>query len=101
MKTRDSLQEVLEEILGSEFVYFQPPTNIKMSYPCIVYSRSTGRTRFADNSPWRYTTRYRIQLISKNPDNEAFDKLKDLEMCSYDRHYTADNLHHDCFNIYW
>jgi hypothetical protein len=101
MKTRVALQSKLEEILGSENVYFQPPTNIKMTYPCIVYSRSTGYTKFADNSPWRCSLRYQIQLISKNPDHPAFEKLMNLEMCTYDRHYTADNLHHDTFNIYW
>lgn len=101
MKTRIALQNKLEEILGSENVYFQPPANIKMTYPCIVYSRGTGYTRFADNNPWKYNVRYSIQLISKNPDNPTFEKLMGLEMCTYDRHYTVDNLHHDMFNIYW
>lgn len=30
-------------------VYFQPPESVKLLYPCIVYKRSAGDTRFADN----------------------------------------------------
>lgn len=104
MTTKDqriSLQTKLEEILGSENVYFQPPSNIKMHYPCIVYTRSTGYSRFADNGSWIFRSRYQIQLISKDPDNPAFDELAKLPYSSYDRHYVVDNLNHDVFNIYW
>ena len=33
-------------------VYFQPPTNIKLEYPCIVYKRDFADTEFADDNPY-------------------------------------------------
>lgn len=37
-KSRIDLQYLLENILGSRHVYFQPPETVKMNYPAIVYS---------------------------------------------------------------
>lgn len=99
---RLELHEKLIDILGSRNVYFQPPSNIQMKYPCIVYQRGTGDTQFADNVGYKFTKRYQIILIDKNPDNnEVINKLTMLPMCTYDRHYTADNLNHDTFNLYY
>ena len=99
---RLELHEKLIDILGSRNVYFQPPSNVQMKYPCIVYQRSTGDTQFADNVGYKFTKRYQIILIDKNPDNnEVINKLTMLPMCTYDRHYTADNLNHDTFNLYY
>ena len=44
MNRRYELQAVLEGILGSGNVYFQPPENLKMRYDCIVYERSEIET---------------------------------------------------------
>ena len=38
MSRRTELQTLLEEILGSKNVYFQPPDTVSMKYPAIVYS---------------------------------------------------------------
>lgn len=43
MNRRYELQAVLEGILGSGNVYFQPPENLKMRYDCIVYERSESK----------------------------------------------------------
>lgn len=101
MGKRTDLQTVLEDILGSKNVYFQPPESIKMKYPCIVYQRSTGDTNFADNVPYTFTVRYQVIYIDKNPDSDVLDKIAQLPQCVYDRHYTSDNLNHDSFNLYF
>ena len=36
---RLELQDLLETVLGSQYVYFQPPATLRMRYPCIVYAR--------------------------------------------------------------
>lgn len=100
-RSRTELQTLLEDLLGSRNVYFQPPESIKMNYPCIVYSRNDGRTQFANNRPYRFTKRYSLTYISRNPEDDMVDKIAELPMCIYDRHYTADNLHHDTFQIYF
>ncbi len=88
-------------ILGSRNVYFQPPADCKMKYPCIVYERSRIEADFADNLPYTFRDRYQVTVIDKDPDSNLPRKVAALPMCSHDRHYTASNLHHDVFNLYF
>lgn len=101
MDRRLQLQEILEDILGSGQVYFQPPANVQMQYPCIVYKRDNAVTRFAGNNPYRYTKRYMVTLIDRNPDSEIPDKVAALPMSLFNRFFTADNLNHDVFSVYF
>lgn len=82
-------------------IYFQPPSNTKMTYPCIIYSRDSADTKFANNNVWRYTQRYQIMIIDTKPDTPLFDQIKQFPMCLFERHYVADNLNHDVFTIYY
>ena len=101
MATRLSLQILLESLLGSSNVYFQPPETVKLLYPCIVYERSLIRTDFANNKPYAHKKRYTITVIDKNPDSSILEKISNLVMCSHDRHFTASNLNHDVYNIFF
>lgn len=101
MAPRSELQELLVELLGSSNVYFQPPANIYMDYPCIVYNRNNINIRHADNAPYKHKTRYQVTYIDKNPDSLIPYKLAELPLCSYDRFFTADNLNHDVFNLFF
>lgn len=71
-----------------------------MQYPCIVYQRHSARTDFAGNEPYRYDKRYQVTVIDRNPDSEIPDKVAGLRLCVFDRHYVANNLNHDVFNLY-
>lgn len=99
MAQRLQLQSLLESI--TDTVYFQPPANAALTYPCIIYKRDSARTEFADNSPYAHKVRYQITVIDKNPDSELPAKVAALPMCLFDRFYTADNLNHDVFNIFF
>ena len=101
MESRLKLQTILEDILESGNVYFQPPSSVKMSYPAIVYSRSDMRSTFADNSLYKINDAYTVILIYDDPDSVTPRKLLSLPMCSFDRHYVADNLYHDVFTLYY
>lgn len=101
MSNRTDLQAKLERILGSRNVYYQPPESVKMNYPAIVYSRSDINSKYADNKSYLRTNRYEIIVIDKRPDNDATDKILELPLSSFDRHYTADNLHHDVLTLYY
>ena len=81
MGTRLDLHALLIEVLGSRNVYFQPPTSLKMSY--------------------RIIHKYDLVLIEKNPDSAIPDKLANLPRCKLDRCYTADNLYHYAFSIFY
>jgi hypothetical protein len=99
--SRVALQALLEALVPDEKVYFQPPANVEMQYPCITYERDYARTEFADNAPYRHTKRYQVTVIDRSPDSEIPDMVARLPLCSYQRHYTADNLHHDVFDLYF
>lgn len=101
MASRLELQNLLEQILESHNVYYQPPASILMQYPAIVYSRSDIIATHANNYPYTLTNAYEIILIDKNPDSQYVQKIMELPMCNYDRHYTSDNLNHDVFTLYF
>ena len=101
MGLRLQLQDILEGLLGTESVYFQPPASIQMQYPCIVYMRDIAVAQFADNNPYRHTKRYQVTVIDRNPDSVIPDKVAALPMCAHNRFFTADNLNHDVFQLYF
>lgn len=82
-------------------VFFSPPENLKLMYPCIVYERSGMDTRFAGNLPYSTQKRYTVTVIDKDPDSSIPDCIAKLPMCSFDRHFVNDNLNHDVFTIYY
>lgn len=101
MASRLDLQRELESLLGSRHVYYQTPESVKMEYPAIRYSKSDIDTKFANNKPYLYKNKYELIVIDRQPDNPVINKLIMLPMCTYDRHYTADNLHHDVLTLYY
>lgn len=101
MGDRTDLQALLETLLGSDAVYFQPPPSVRMVYPCIIYERNYVKTAFADNNPYSVEKRYSVTVIDKNPDSVIPEKIAALPKCAFDRHYTADYLNHDVFTLYF
>lgn len=101
MGTRVELQSLLEGVLGSRNVYFQPPSDIHMKYPAIVYARSRIANDHANDDVYRQSLSYELTVIDANPDSEIVTKVSKLPMCRHDRHFTSDNLNHDVFTIYY
>jgi len=101
MGTRADLQTLLETLLGSRNVYFQPPPTLQMNYPCIVYNLDDMDTKFADNYPYVVEKRYSLTVIDKNPDSSILDQVIMLQKCIFDRHFVADNLNHNIFILYF
>ena len=101
MTNRSDLHTLLTSILGSRYVYFQPPPTLKMEYPCIVYKRDDDRAIHAGNKPYGNRIRYQVTVIDRNPDSDIPDKIRALPLCSFDRFYTADQLNHDTFNLFF
>lgn len=100
-KSRTGLDAVLRDILGSANLYFEPPSTIKMKYPCIVYERGRMDLTHADDSVYVLNKRYTITAIYYDPDDDLPDKIAVLPMCFHDRHFTNDNLQHDVFTLYY
>jgi hypothetical protein len=99
MAPRLQLHELLETF--TENVYFQPPTNIELKYPCIVYHRDYAETEFADNRPYNHTLRYMVTVIDRDPDSDIPAKIAALPKSLYNRFFTVDNLNHDVYRVYF
>ena len=99
MGQRLQLHQLLETF--TENVYFQPPNNAQIRYPCIIYKRDFAETKFADDNPYNHTKRYAITIIDPDPDSEIPDKVAAMPMSLFNRFYTADNLNHDVYNVYF
>lgn len=101
MASRSALQSKLEELLGNENVYYQPPESVKMEYPAIKYSKTNIKSSFADDKAYSKINCYELIVISRSPDHPVIDKLLELPYCSYGRNYKYDNLEHDTFTLYY
>lgn len=102
MADRILLDNILRAAVGpSGMVYFQPPENQKMQYPCIVYKRTSEFSRFADDVPYARKMRYQIMIIDKNPDSLIPSKIAEIPTAVFDRHFTKSELNHDVYNLYY
>ena len=101
MASRLQLHTELEELLGSKNVYYQPPASVRMKYPAIIYSRSNIDNLHANDNVYMQSHSYELIVIDEDPDSEIVEKVSRLPACQFDRHYTADNLNHDVFTIYY
>lgn len=96
---RSKLHQLLESFVDN--VYFQPPTNVQLKYPCIIYKRDFADTKFANDKPYNHTKRYMVTVIDRDPDSEIPSKVAAMPMSLFNRFYTAENLNHDVFNVFF
>ena len=98
-KTRQDLQDYLKTLTTN--VYFQPPENEKLFYPCIIYSRTRIDGTFADNNVYKLDHAYQLVYVHRNPDDPLIDTLAQIPTCRFQREYVSDSLYHDVYIIYW
>lgn len=101
MGTRLDFQAVLTGLQDGVGVYFQPPSNVTMEYPAIVYNRDFREADFADNILYYKKTRYQVTVIDRDPDSAIPDKVGDLPLSRYVRHFTTESLNHDIYDVYF
>lgn len=104
VQRRRKLQTELETILGSKHVYFQPPPNTAIKYPCFIYERYTPFTMNADDTVYRIIGHYSITYIDSNVERAMAMQTKILstfQHISIERNYISDNMNHDIYNLYY
>jgi hypothetical protein len=101
MKKRIELQQLLEETIGSRNVYFQPPENLEMKYPCVRYKLNDLPVDFANNRVYKMEKRYELTYIDEDPDNEMFETIAQLPCCRMVRSYVYDGLYCYVYNLYY
>lgn len=101
MADRLGLQSILEEILGNKNVYYNPPENLQMKYPCIRYTDKSISTSYANDKKYSKNNCYEVVVIAKKSNKHITHIMLDLPYCSYDRSYKSNGLEHDVFTIYY
>nr|DAL46692.1 MAG TPA_asm: tail completion protein [Caudoviricetes sp.] len=101
MANRPDLQTLLEEILGTRNVYFQPPESVKMNYPAIVYGLDDIQNNHADDGVYLLYKCYSVTLVDKNADSKFVDTIAKLQNCQFERHFKSENLNHWVFSLYF
>lgn len=101
MVQRLKLQEILQNVMGSNKVYFSPPESVKITYPCIIYDEVGSDTHYADDRHYVFKRQYDVKIIDQTPSSAYPSLLIDaLPNCSHDRTYIADGLVHYQFTIF-
>lgn len=111
MDRRIKLQNELEQEFGdfvaempdgSPAIFFQPPENIKLRYPCIIYELSAMNNLNANDKRYIGWKEYDFVIIDTDPDSKISEKMLDhFSKCRYIRRYMADNLVHDVVGLFY
>lgn len=101
MATREDLNAVFCTLLGTDNVYFQPPENLRIQYPCIIYSLDEFYEPKADNITYHRRRRYKVTYITSDPDDPMIEAIDDLHYCRMNRPFVAENLHHYPYTLYY
>ena len=72
-----------------------------MNYPCIIYKRDLRDVDYANNKPYNHEKRYMVMIVDRNPDSAIPELVAALPKSSFDRFYTADDLNHDVYSVYF
>lgn len=99
MAPRQDLHSLLIELTPN--VYFQPPENVEIQYPCIIYERDDVDTKYANNEPYDLIKRYMVTVIDRDPDSSIPDEVAKLRSSSFRRFYVADGLNHDVYQLFF
>lgn len=98
-KPRAELSEILHGIC--ENVYFQPPANKKLTYPCIIYKLENVDVTFADNGAYRVMDEYSLTYITRDPDDIKIREFVLLRYCQMTNTSISDNLRHYYYRLYF
>lgn len=111
----DDLIRELQDLLGTEQVYFQssPAAGTDyfgesylftgMHFPCFTVERTTAYQPKANDRNYLFRPGYKVSYINPDePDPWMLERvMRHFQYCHYNRHYVSDNLHHDVFTIYY
>lgn len=100
-RPRTDLQAILQNIIGKGRIYFQPPSTVRMTYPCIVYERSRIDSDHADNNIYKTDNQYTVTVIYTDPESDLPFKVANIPTARHSTHFITDNLYHDVFTIYF
>lgn len=100
MNDRLTLHSELLKFLPN--VYFQPPANITMRYPAIVYNKTDKFRQFGNDGVYIRKQEYQLTVIENNPDSDVAEKIEDhFQYCVINQYLNADNLNQTHLKLYY
>ena len=100
MRTYRDLLHLLQKAVDHNRVYFQPPENLKIGYPAVVFHLSKIKLDHADDVPYKGAREYSITLITKEPEPEVLDEIIKIPYTTLDTTYISDGMNHFVFTTY-
>ena len=83
-------------------VYFQPPSDITIKYPCIVYQKTENTAVYANNHIYKTLQEYQLTVIDYNPDNDLTDRIVEhFEYANPGSRFVVDRLNHSTIKLYY
>lgn len=100
MRTYRDLLHMLRQAVQYDRVYFQPPENLKIEYPAIVFHLSKIEIDHASDVPYKGAKEYSVTLITKDPEPDVIDEILKIPYSSLDTTYISDGMNHFVFTVY-
>lgn len=104
MDRRNELHQILKGLFGANepHVYYQPPKDQQMTYPCIRYQLDDMPAIHANNYPYAIGHRYQVTVMDRDPESYLREAVAKLPTCRMrTAPYAKDNLHHFVFSLYY
>ena len=100
MRTYRDLLHLLRKAVDHDRIYFQPPENLKLGYPAIVFHLTKIKVDHADDVPYKGAREYMITLFSKDPEPDALEEILKIPYTTLDSTYISDGMNHFVFTSY-
>lgn len=100
MRTYRDLLHLLQQAVQNNRVYFQPPENLKIVYPAVVFHLSKIEIDHASDAPYKGAREYSVTLITKDPEPDVIDEILKIPYSSLDTTYISDGMNHFVFTVY-
>lgn len=100
MRTYRDLLHLLQKAVNHNRVYFQPPENLKIGYPAVIFHLSKVKLDHADDVPYKGAREYSVTLITKEPEPEVLDEILTIPYTTLDTTYIVDGMNHFVFTTY-
>ena len=100
MRTYRDLLHRLRQAVQHDRVYFQPPENLKIGYPAVVFHLSKIEIDHASDMPYKGAKEYSVTLITKDPEPDVIDEILKIPYSSLDTTYISDGMNHFVFTVY-
>lgn len=100
LKLHTILTDIMKKYSSDAGVFFKPDSNVKLKYPCIIYTREGDWSVHADNVRYFNNTSFRITVIDRDSDSEVVnDILNTLQSSRRSNEFVSDGLYHYIITI--